>query len=402
MDKDKINQMQPDTQVVYSGRHPEAHGGAVNTPVYHVSTVLAPSLTVWNARSVARQNREPGMYYGRFGTPTIDALTEAIAQLEGAQGSFVYPSGVAAVSSALLSVLSAGDHVLMVDCVYSPTRQTIHRLLKRYGVSVTTITSSADASIESAFQKNTKVVFIESPGSLTFEMQDIPAICEIAHQQGAVVLADTTWSTPLCCKALHLGVDVAINAATKYIVGHSDAMLGIASANERCYEQLRQTTYDLGQTAGPDDCYLAQRGLRTLSVRLQKHYQNAIKLVQWLSEQPEVQTIRYPAWHQDPGYALWKRDFTGASGLFSVWLKPMDDDLLAHLIDHLQCFGIGASWGGYESLVMPFDLSHVRDEPNPAYAGRGLRFHAGLENADDLLNDLQQGFDRMRQAKFAQ
>jgi cystathionine beta-lyase len=402
MEKDKINYLDSETQVVYSGRHPQRQCGAVNPPVYHVSTILSPTLSVWKERAQARLSREPGMYYGRFGTPTVDCLTEAMAQLEGAKGSFVYPSGVAAISSALLSVLSAGDHVLMVDCVYSPTRQTIHRLLKRYGVSISTIASNADGSIDSAFCENTKVVFIETPGSLTFEMQDIAAICEIAHQREAVVLADTTWSTPLCCKMLDLGVDIAINAATKYIVGHSDAMLGVASANERCYEQLRQTTYDLGQTAGPDDCYLAQRGLRTMAIRLKTHYQNALKLIQWLSEQPEVQTIRYPAWNQDPGYPLWKRDFTGASGLFSIWLEPINDTVLSVLIDHLQLFGIGASWGGYESLVMPFDLSHVREHQNPAYSGTGLRFHAGLENADDLIEDLQQGFDRMRKAKHAQ
>ena len=397
--KNHSEKVRKETEVLYAGRHPERYGGVVNVPVYHASTVLSSSLSQWAERAMARQRREPGIYYGRFGTPTIDCLADAIAQMEGAVGSFLYPSGVAAVSAALLSVLSAGDHLLIVDCVYSPTRHTALNLLKRYGVSVSFVSSTANESIESAFLPNTKAIFIESPGSLTFEMQDIAAICEMAHRKGAVVLADNTWSTPLLCQTLALGVDLSIIAATKYIVGHSDAMLGIVSASERCYEQLRSTTYDLGQTAGPDDCYLGQRGLRTMAVRLKEHQKNAMALVEWFSRQPEITTIRYPAWPEDPGYHLWQRDFSGACGLFSVWIKPVSEEALSALVDHLQFFGIGASWGGYESLVMPFELSSVRTYADQAYEGIGLRFHAGLENAQDLIDDLSQGFDRMRKLK---
>ena len=388
--------MRDETKLVHAGRYPERHEGAVNPPVFHASTILSPTLAEWERKAVDRANEVPGTYYGRGGTPTHHALQEALAELEGAHRCVVFSSGLAACTGALLAYLAQGDHLLIADSVYGPTRHVATRLLKRYGVTTTFYDPRIGAKIETLIQPNTKVVFTESPGSLTFEVQDIPAIAEVAHRHGAVVLLDNTWGTPLYFKAFDHGVDVSIQAATKYVVGHSDAMLGTVSCNQAAWPKLKSTHYDLGQTAGPDDIYLAQRGLRTLAVRLKQHWENGLRLAEWLKSRPEVEGVLHPALPDDPGHELWKRDFKGACGLFGVALKPISKQQLAAFIDGLQLYGLGASWGGYESLIIPFEPE--RTATRWPYAGPCVRIHAGLENIDDLIADLQQGFGRMNAA----
>jgi cystathionine beta-lyase len=391
--------MRDETVVVHSGRHPEQYQGAVNPPVYHASTILARSAEEYVARRKAWLEEVPGTYYGRFGTPTIEALQEAIAELEGGHRCVVYPSGLAACAGALLAFCGAGDHVLVTDSVYGPTRAFAKGTLRRYGVSATFFDPLVGRGIDALIQPNTRVIFVESPGSLTFEVQDVPAIAEVAHRRAITVVMDNTWATPLYFKPFAHGVDVSVQAATKYIVGHSDAMLGTVTCTKEAWPRLRASTYELGQTAGPDAVYLGQRGLRTLAARLKMHSANAMALAQWIAKQPEVQRVLYPALPGDPGHTLWQRDFTGASGLFGVVLEPgIAEKALFALIDGLALYGIGASWGGYESLIIPFHPQEGRAMTHWPAHGPCFRIHAGLENGDDLLADLGRGFERLRAA----
>jgi cysteine-S-conjugate beta-lyase len=389
--------MKDDTRAVHAGRHPERFHGAVNPPVYHVSTVLSRSLAEYEQKRKDWIAETPGVYYyGRMGMPTTEALQEAIAELEGGYKSLVFPSGVAACASALLACLSAGDHLLITDSVYGPTRAFAKRVLGRFGVEATFFDPLTGAGIEQLFRPNTRAVFVESPGSLTFEVQDVPAIAQVAHRRGALVIADNTWGTPMYFKPFEHGVDLSVHSATKYIVGHADAMLGTVTATKETWPRLKATTFDLGQTVGPDDVYLAQRGLRTLGVRLKQHWKTGLALADWVAAQPEVERVLHPARPSDAGHALWKRDFRGACGLFSVVLKPVEKPAFAALIDGLEFFGIGASWGGFESLVAPFDAAEIRSATKWPYPGPCFRVHAGLEAVDDLIADLDAGFRRLR------
>ena len=390
--------MKDETLIIRAGRHPHDNHGAVNPPVYHASTILADSLADYEQKSRERVADMPGTYYGRFGTPTTLALEEAVAALEGGYKAHVYPSGLAACSGALLAFLSAGDHVLMTDSVYGPTRSLANGLLKRFGVSTTFYDPLIGAGIEALIQPNTKVIYLESPGSLTFEVQDVPAITGVAHRRGVTTIIDNTWGTPFYFKPFEHGVDVSVQAATKYIVGHSDAMLGIVTANKEHWLRLRATTNELGQSAGPDDVYLAQRGLRTMAVRLKQHWQTGVQLAEWIARQPEVQRVLHPALPGDPGHALWRRDFRGACGLFGVVLKPVKHEAFAAMIDGLELYGIGASWGGYESLVVPFVPQKLRSATQWPDPGPCFRIHAGLEHIDDLVADMEAGFKRLRAA----
>ena len=390
--------MKDETLIVRAGRHPHEHHGAVNPPVYHASTILADSLADYEQKSRERVADKPGTYYGRFGTPTTLALEEAVAALEGGYKSHVYPSGLAACSGALLAFLSAGDHVLMTDSVYGPTRFLAGGLLKRFGVTTTFYDPLVGAGIEALIQPNTKVIYLESPGSLTFEVQDVPAITAVARRRGVTTIIDNTWGTPLYFKPFAHGVDVSVQAATKYIVGHSDAMMGIVTANKEHWLRLRATTNELGQSAGPDDVYFAQRGLRTMAVRLKQHWETGVQLAEWIARQPEVQRVLHPALPGDPGHALWKRDFRGACGLFGVVLKPVRHEAFAAMIDGLELYGIGASWGGYESLVVPFAPQKLRSATQWPDPGPCFRIHAGLEHIDDLIADLEAGFGHLRAA----
>ena len=378
----------PDTIAVSAGRMSEAHFGAVNTPVYRASTILFPSLAALEARTQEYS-------YGRRGTPTSRSLEEAICALEGGARTVLVPSGLNACATAILSVAGAGDHLLMLDSCYEPTRDFCDKVLKRFGVATTYYPPTAD--ITPYLKPNTKAVFCESPGSLTFEVQDIPALAKIAHAHGASVLMDNTWATPIFFQPLKHGVDLSIQAATKYVGGHADVMLGYIAANESHAARLHQVHGDLGLFASGDDCFLGLRGLRTLCVRLARHQETGLTLARWLQGRPEVARILHPGLEGDPGHALWKRDFSGACGLFGVILKPVPEAAVAAFVDGLQHFGIGYSWGGFESLIIP---AHIRRSTGPfAAEGPVLRIHAGLEDPADLIADLEQGFERLKETK---
>jgi cystathionine beta-lyase len=387
-----------DTLLAHLGRHAERFDGAVNTPVVRASTILAPTVAALDA---AHSRRFTDPYYGRYGTATNKALEEAVAELEGGYRAIALPSGLAAITAALLAFLESGDHLLMVDTVYGPTRRFCDEVLPRHGVLTTYYDPHIGASIEALMQPGTRVVYCETPGSLTFEMQDIPAIAAAAHSRGAVVLADNTWGTPYFFPAFARGVDVSIHAATKYIAGHSDVMLGLLVASEACWGRAREAVAAYGFAVSPDDCYLGLRGLRTLGVRLERHQVSALKVAQWLASRPEVARVAYPALPGDPGHALWKRDFTGACGLFAIEFKPVATAAADAFIDALELFGIGASWGGFESLAVPVRVAKLRTATKAPGSGPMVRLHIGLEDADELIADLDQGLAALRKTALA-
>jgi cysteine-S-conjugate beta-lyase len=380
-----------ETIAVSAGRMSAEHFGTVNTPVYRTSTILHSDLA--SLKAELNEGKLKRYAYGRLGTPTTTSFEQAISALEGAARTVSLPSGLNAITTAIFAVCGAGDHLLMTDNVYGPARRFCNGALKRLGVEATYYDPLIGAGIEELFRPNTKAVFCESPGSLTFEVQDIPAIAAAAHERGISVLMDNTWATPFFFPALKRGVDIDIHAATKYIGGHSDVMMGTISANEAHAKRLVTFVNDLGLYASGDDCFLALRGLRTLAVRLRRHQEAALHLARWLEERPEVSRVLCPALESNPGHALWKRDFLGASGLFGVVLKPVSDNALAAMIDGLKHFGIGYSWGGYESLIIPAEF--VRTATTFRAEGPVIRIHAGLEHPDDLLSDLAAGFARM-------
>lgn len=380
-------ELKPETKVTTGGRKPHAHHGYVNTPVYHASTLLY--------RTAEDYLAENGQYrYGRLGTPTSEALEKAIQELEGptCAGVALLPSGLAAISTALLSVLKAGDHVLVTDSAYEPVRQFCDNILKRYGITTSYYDPLIGAGIAALMQPNTRAVYAEAPGSLTFEMQDIPAIAEAAHKNGALVLMDNTWASPLHFKALEKSVDLAIQSGSKYIGGHCDLMLGTVSANREAVQRLKDTVYAMGLCVGPDDINLALRGLRTLAVRLDRHQQSGLTIARWLEGRPEVLRVLHPALPSHPGHAIWKRDFTGACGLFSIILKPAPEKAVLAFLNALSLYGIGASWGGFESLAIPYDAADIRTATTWSPGGPAVRFHIGLEDVRDLIADLERGF----------
>ncbi len=381
------------TKVVTAGRDPASYYGFVNPPVYHASTVLYPSAEDFVAHRARYQ-------YGRRGTPTTEALELALQELEGPQcaGVSLLPSGLAAISAALLAVVHAGDHILVTDSAYQPTRNFCEQVLKRLGVTTTYFDPLIGAKIADLVKPNTRLVYLESPGSLTFEMQDTSAIAKAAHDKGALVLMDNTWATPLYFRPLDHGVDLAIQAGTKYIGGHSDVMLGTVSANAATVTALKTSVRLNGLCEGPDDVYLGLRGLRTLAVRLDRHFESGVAVGKWLEARPEVLRLLHPALPSHPQHALWKRDFTGACGLFSMVLKPVPQKAVYAFLDELELFGIGASWGGYESLAIPFDCSPIRTATKWAPGGPTVRFHIGLEDVEDLCADLEHGFAAMAAA----
>jgi len=385
--------LKPDTRLVVAGRNSAENHGFVNPPVIHASTVLYPNA----ADMVAHRAR---YQYGRRGTPTSEALEDALRAIEGpgCAGICLVPSGAAAVSTALLSVVGAGDHILVTDSVYRPTRVFADSILKKLGVETTYYDPLIGAGIDKLMRPNTRAVFVEAPGSQSFEMQDIPAIAQAARAKNAIVLMDNTWGTPLYFRAFEKGVDISIQAGTKYIGGHSDLMLGTISANEATFPKLKETLNTLGLCVGPDDMYLALRGLRTLAVRLERHQRSGIEIARWLAARPEVMKVMHPALESDPGHAIWKRDFLGASGLFSLVLKPAPENAVHAFLNSLQLFGMGFSWGGYESLVILFDCSSYRTATTWAPGGPALRFHIGLEDTRDLIADLEQGFSAFSRA----
>jgi cystathionine beta-lyase len=376
------------TRLSHAGRDPSRQHGFVNTPIYRGSTILFPTVE-------ALEGNAQDFTYGRLGTPTVRALEEAIAELEGGHRTLLAPSGLSAIATSLLAFLSAGDEVLVVDSIYRPARRFCDNVLKRLGVTITYYDPLIGAGIDRLIGKRTKVVFTESPGSQTFEVQDIPAIAKAAHQAGAVVILDNTWATPLFFKPFAHGADVSIQAATKYIGGHADIMLGAITMNEKTAVAIGKTHEDLGLCVGPEDVYLGLRGLRSLGVRLARHQQSALEMARWLAERPEVARVIHPGLPSDPGHAIWSRDFTGASGLFSIVLKPVTHARLAAMLDGLTLFGMGYSWGGFESLIIPFNPKDYRSATQWQADGPALRLHIGLEDVDDLKADLDAGFARL-------
>lgn len=385
--------MKDATLVTTLGRDPEANHGIVNPPTWRASTILSPTLEAYERRRYG----EPTTY-GRYGTPTTAALQEAVARLEGGHRTIAVASGKTAISATLLALLEAGDHLLVVDCVYGPTRRFADGLLAKFGVETSYFDPAIGSGIAGLMRPTTKVVFVEAPGSWTFEMQDIRAIAAVAHAQGAVVVMDNTWASPLYCKPFTLGVDVSIQAATKYIGGHSDLMMGTITTTAEVWERVRHGVFEVATAAGPDECTLALRGLRTLAVRLERHQQSGLVLTDWLRRRPEVRRVLHPALPDDPGHALWRRDFLGASGLFGFVLEPCTRAQLAAFLDHLELFGMGASWGGYESLLIPIDPRPIRTAVPWTEPGQAMRIHVGLEDPEDLIRDLEAGFARFRAA----
>lgn len=373
------------TKLVTGGRRAQWLGGMVNVPVTRTSTVLFDSVADLQAAYPPEHGR---LSYGRHGTPTQWSLAEALTELEpGAAGTALFPSGMAAVAMALLSALSPGDDLLMVDSAYTPTRTFCDRELKRLGVTTRYYDPLATPrDLAAILSKSTRAIFLESPGSLTFEVQDVPGICALARERGITTLLDNTWATPFFFRALEHGVDLAILACTKYIAGHSDVMIGSVTATPTHWQQLQRTSGAFGQFVSPDDAFLAARGLRTLGVRLKRHEENALVVARWLGDQPQVARVLHPAFDTCPGHEQWKRDFTGSSGLFAIVLNGGDASARDRLVDSLELFGIGYSWGGFESLAVPAEP--VRTTTGPKWDGPLVRLHIGLEDPQDLIADL--------------
>ena len=387
--------MKKDTLLAHAGRDPERYQGMVNTPVFRTSTVLYPDLESYEA---PRDDDYQRIGYGRNGTPTTRALEEALARLEGGYHAVALPSGLAAILASLCTFVKNGDHLLVVDTAYGPARNFCNARLQPNGVDVEYFDPRIGAGITRLIRPNTRAIYCESPGSLTFEMQDIPAIAEAAHARGLPVLADNTWGTPYFFRSFERGVDVSIHSATKYIVGHADAVMGIIVTNEQYWRTVRRTVADYGYSVSPDDCYLALRGLRTLGVRLKHQMQSALRVAGWLRARPEVKRVLYPALEGDPGHAIWKRDFSGAAALFSFVMAVADGRQTAAFVNALELFGIGSSWGGYESLVSVAHAEKIRTATKWNPGGATIRLHIGLEDPDDLVADLERGFAALRNA----
>lgn len=384
-----------DTRLVHTGRHPDDYHGVVNPPVYRASTVLSATVAELEAKNASR----PGdrVRYGRYGTPTTYAFEEAMAEVEGGYRAIVTGSGLAAITGCLTALLSAGDHILMTDSTYYPTRAFCDKSLARMGVETTYYDPLIGAGIADLIRPNTKVVFVESPGSQSFEVQDIPAIAAAAHAAGALVVMDNTWGV-LSFRPFEKGVDVSVQACTKYVVGHSDAMLGaIIAKDDALYDILRTSCNLYGYSCGSEEAWLGLRGIRTLAVRLKQQFAAGLEVAQWLAARPEVARVRHPALPSCPGHEIWKRDFQGGCGLFSIELKPVAKAAVDAMLDGYNLFAMGYSWGGYESLVIP--IGHLpRGASSTPLEGPALRYHVGLEDVADLIADLERGFDRLNAA----
>jgi cystathionine beta-lyase len=378
------------TEIVVAGRDPGRFDGFVNVPVVRGSTVLSPT--------VADMEGHTGRYsYGRRGSPTLEGLETALTKLEGGAGVVLTPSGLSAVGLALLAVLDAGDHLLMVDSVYQPSRRICTAQLRRLGIATTFYDPLVGGDIAGLFRENTRAVFMESPGSQSFEMQDVPAIVAAARARGITTLMDNTWATPYFFRPHDFGVDVSLQAGTKYLGGHSDLNLGTISANDALWPRVKGAYGDLGITVAPEDAFLAARGLRTMAVRLERHQESALTVARWLAARPEVLNVLHPALPEHPGHAIWKRDFKGSSGLFSIILKPAPKSAVDAFLDSLELFGLGYSWGGFESLAIPFDCSTYRTATQWTPGGPAVRLHIGLEDPADLIADLEQGLAKLAQ-----
>ncbi|MFA0553772.1 cystathionine beta-lyase [Vibrio lentus] len=383
------------TKLITAGRDKKWTNGVVNPPVQRASTVVFNTVEEKRKATVNRANKT--LFYGRRGTTTHFAFQDAMVEVEGGAGCALYPCGTAAISNAILSFVETGDHILMVDTCYEPTRDFCDTIMKKMGVETTYYEPTIGEGIRDLIKPNTKVLFTESPGSVTMEVQDVPTLARIAHEHDIIVMLDNTWAAGVNFSPFDFGVDISIQAATKYIVGHSDVMLGTAVANEKCWDQLREQSYLMGQCVSPDDAYLALRGIRTLDVRLRQHAESSLKVAKWLETRPEVDHIRHPALESCPGHEFFKRDFTGGNGLFSFVLKNSNPKATTALLDGMTHFSMGYSWGGFESLILanePSSFNSLRTVANPNFEGTLIRVHIGLEDVDDLIADLEAGLER--------
>lgn len=378
-----------ETLLCHVGRRSSEHFGAVNTPVYHASTILFPTLAALDAKKSAP------VRYGRRGTPTSQSLEEAVSALEVAEGTVLAPSGAMAITSVLLAFAEPGGHYLIPDNAYGPCRNFCEKVIKGYGVSVTYYDPTIGADIALLVKDTTRLIWLEAPGSQTFEMPDIDAIVDVAKARGIVTVIDNTWAAGYYLKPLTMGVDISIQAGTKYLSGHSDVMLGTIACAPSVFQRVKDFTSSQGICVGPDDAYMVLRGMRTLPIRLKQHHESGLKVAAWLKSRPEVLKIMHPAMPGDSGYAFWSRDFTGASGLFGFVIKAVERTKLAAMLDGLKLFGMGASWGGYESLLIPTNPASLRTATQWNPGGQSMRIHVGLEDPDELIADLALGFERM-------
>jgi cysteine-S-conjugate beta-lyase len=379
------------TRLVHGGRDARKQFGFVNPPVYHGSTVTFPDV------DTMLRGGQPYVY-GRRGTPTVTALASILAELDGAAGVVLTPSGLSAISTAILTLAGAGDHILATDSAYQPGRHFCDTIAKRLGVETTYYDPAIGGAIAALIRPNTRAILMETPGSQTFEMQDVPAIVAAAGERDVRTIVDNTWGTPLFFRPLDHGVDLALMAATKYVGGHSDLMMGTIAANERTWPSLKHTHGTLGLCAGPDDINLALRGLRTMKVRLDRHQSSALEVARWLAQRPEVARVLHPGLSDHPGHDLWRRDFTGSSGLFSFVTKPFPMEAVKAMLNGLALFGLGYSWGGFESLAIHADPRPYRTATPWTEEGHLIRLHIGLEEPADLIGDLEAGLDRLRAA----
>ena len=388
--------MKKDTLLGHAGRNPSQHHGTINTPVFRASTIVFPDLETYGSRP-ADDYKTPR--YGIHGNPTTWALEEAVAKMEGGYNAVAVCSGLAAIAAALCAFVKTGDHLLIADSVYGPTRTFCNKRLSPFGVDIQYYDPLIGAGIKGLIKSHTKAVFCEAPGSLSFEMQDIPAIAREAHARDIPVLADTTWGTPYFFRSFGHGVDVSIHAGTKYIVGHSDVMMGLIVTNEKYWLPVRRTVAEYGYCSSADDCYLALRGFRTIGVRMKQQMTNALMVARWLESRPEVTRVLFPALESDPGHAIWKRDFEGAASLFAFVLKPATTKKqVTTFVNALKLFGIGSSWGGYESLVTAPNIAPLRTATQWPADGSVIRLHIGLEDPQDLIDDVTQAFAKMQNA----
>ena len=389
------NSVEVDTQLVSLGRDPKRDSGSVNPPVFRTSTVLFPDYATYRDYQ-AGKNAHRG--YGRNGSPNTDGLEQALTTLEGADHAIITASGLAAITTSLLAFLEAGDHVLIPDCIYMSARDFVNKELVRFGIEVQYYPPTIGAGIEALMKPNTKVIYAESPGSNTFEMQDLPALAKVAHAHDAILISDNTWATPLMLKPFDLGVDISIHSCTKYISGHSDLVMGAVLCKTKHFAKLNRAHRNFGAIPSGDNAYLALRGLRTMAVRLKQHQIHAMEVAQWLQTVPQVARVLYPALPGDPGHEIWKRDMTGAASLFAIELKDANDKGLSAMLDGLEHFGIGFSWGGFESLIIAYTPSKMRDVTEWREGASFLRLHIGLESPKDLIADLDAGFKRLQAA----
>jgi cystathionine beta-lyase len=390
------------TRIIHAGRNPKEQGWMVNPPIYQTSTIVFPTLKdlLYAERGYSNNDlvQPYELKYGRYGTQTNFALEQAIAEIEGGYNTFVTSSGAAAINTALIAFLKQGDHMLLVDNVYSPTRGFADKFLKKLGIETTYYDPLIGADIAKLIKKNTKVIFMESPGSQTFEIQDVPAICKIAKKHGITTILDNSWASGIYFKPFEYGVDVSVMALTKYINGHSDIMMGAITIQEKHFRVMYEAFRYMAVTASPHSCYMVQRGLRTVKLRMDRCFESALAMASWLETRPEVEKVLYPALPSDSNHILWKRDFTGGAGLFSIILdKKYSNEALARMVDKLHFYGMGYSWGGYESLILPFDASSIRTATKYPYGNKTcLRINIGLEDVSDLKDDLEAGFKRLR------